>query len=116
MTTIEKKGNLRWLWLSIIVIAIDQVSKILITEHLVLGESIPLTSFLNSGLNIGLQYNTGASYSFLRNAGGWQRWMFVAIAIIVSIGILVWLARMPRRENWSAAAFALILGGAIGNL
>src|SRR5690606_17065152 len=63
-----------------------------------------------------LAYNTGAAFSFLSDAGGWQRWFFIAIAVGVSIMLLLWLARLGRGKWLEAVALALILGGALGNL
>ena len=66
--------------------------------------------------NLTLVYNTGAAFSFLADAGGWQRWFFVLLAIGVSALLLVWLYRLERDQHWLAAALALVLGGAVGNL
>ena len=63
-----------------------------------------------------LMHNTGAAFSFLAEAGGWQRWFFAVIAIVVSIVIVVWIKRLRQDEKWQAIALALILGGAIGNV
>jgi signal peptidase II len=66
--------------------------------------------------NFTLQHNTGAAFSFLHDAGGWQRWLFSAIAIVVGIGIAVWMARLKRGQTLLMASLALILGGALGNV
>ena len=66
--------------------------------------------------NLMLTYNTGAAFSFLREAGGWQRWFFLSLSIAVSIGLIVWLTRLKPEEKRLALALALVLGGAIGNL
>jgi len=66
-------------------------------------------------INLTLMHNTGAAFSFLGNAGGWQRWMFVTIALLVSAGLAWWLRQLPRGHTWLAVAIALILGGALGN-
>jgi len=63
-----------------------------------------------------LSYNPGAAWSFLSDAGGWQRWFFVIIAAIVSIVITMWLKKLPSDQKWLAAALALVLGGAVGNV
>jgi signal peptidase II len=68
------------------------------------------------GFDLTLLYNTGAAFSFLHGAGGWQRWVFVTLAVLVSAGIAVYLPRAARSEPRSAVALALILGGALGNL
>ena len=61
-------------------------------------------------------HNTGAAFSFLSQAGGWQRWFFILLAIIVSIIIMIWLLRLPAKQRWLACSLALVLGGAIGNV
>jgi signal peptidase II len=66
--------------------------------------------------NLTLMYNQGAAFSFLSDAGGWQRWLFALIAFAVSVALLWWLKRLDRREKRLAIALALILGGALGNL
>ena len=63
-----------------------------------------------------LTYNTGAAFSFLAGAGGWQRWFFLGLGAAVSIGLIIWLWRLKPGEQWLAMALALILGGAVGNL
>lgn len=103
---------LRWLWLSALVIALDQASKLLVDASMQLYESIELLPVFQ------LTYvrNPGASFSFLAQAGGWQRWLFVAIATSASTAIVYWLTQLPKDRRWEAAAWALVLGGAVGNL
>ena len=108
----SNRGGLRWLWLTLIVIAVDQLSKQFVLDHLGYAHSIDLLPFLN----ITLIYNQGAAFSFLNQAGGWQQWFFSAIAVVVCIAIFIWLARLPRGARWTGAALALIAGGALGNL
>ena len=103
---------LKWLWLSGLVIALDLASKAVMSHYLVLNE--PLAIF--PGFNLTLRHNTGAAFSFLRDASGWQRWFFTLIAVAVSAGIVVWLRRLGSGQRWLAAALALILGGALGNV
>ncbi len=103
---------LKWLWLSALVIVLDQFSKHLISSSMQLRESIEILPFFN----LTLGHNTGAAFSFLANAGGWQRWFFTLIALAVSAMIVVWLKRLPATDKWQAAALALILGGALGNV
>jgi signal peptidase II len=104
---------LRWLWLSVIVIAIDQATKALIVAHLELFERrewLPL-------LEITRLHNRGAAFSFLSTASGWQKYFFVALALVVSIGIVVWLSRvLLARATLLGSGLALILGGAMGNV
>ncbi|MBU0689659.1 MAG: lipoprotein signal peptidase [Gammaproteobacteria bacterium] len=101
----------RWLLLAVIVIVLDQASKLAITSHFVYGESLAITSFFN----LVLAYNTGAAFSFLHDAGGMQRWLFSLIAVVAS-GWIVWLLRKHQAEKLFSFALAFILGGALGNL
>ncbi len=103
---------LRWLWLSFITIVLDQWTKIAIDSSMQLYQSIALLP----GFNLTYVHNTGAAFSFLSEAGGWQRWFFAAIALVVSVILSVWLYRLKRHETLLAVALALVLGGAIGNL
>jgi len=99
-------------WLSVLVIVLDQATKYLAEVLLVMHQPVPvLPSF-----NLLLTYNTGAAFSFLAKAGGWQRWFFLALGLVVSIGLIVWLRRLKPEQKWLALALALILGGAVGNL
>jgi len=103
-----------WVWLvvSAIVILCDWHTKALASEALELYRPIGIFSWLN----ITLAHNYGAAFSFLSDAGGWQRWFFVVLASGVSIVLMVWLIRLPRKEWVTGLGLALILGGAIGNL
>lgn len=99
-------------WLSVLVIVLDQATKYLAEVLLVMHQPVPvLPSF-----NLLLTYNTGAAFSFLAKAGGWQRWFFLVLGLVVSIGLIVWLRRLKPEQKWLALALALILGGAVGNL
>ena len=101
-----------WLWLSLLVIILDQVTKTLAETLLVMHRPVPvLPSF-----NLMLTYNSGAAFSFLADSGGWQRWFFLGLGATVSIGLIVWLHRLKIEEKRLAFALALILGGAVGNL
>jgi signal peptidase II len=100
-----------WLSLSALVIVLDQLSKLWISSHFSYGEALPITDFFN----LVLAHNTGAAFSFLNDAGGWQRWMFSAIALVAA----VWIVRLLRQhatETLFCFALALVLGGALGNL
>ena len=101
----------RWIVLAVVVIALDQLSKIWALGTLHMAEQVAVTSFFN----LVLVFNAGAAFSFLANAGGWQKWFFVVLAS----GISMWLVAMLRqhaRERLLALALSLILGGAIGNV
>ena len=101
----------RWLGLSALVIALDQISKAWISSHFIYAESMPVTGFFN----LVLAHNQGAAFSFLNDAGGWQRWMFSLIAVVASVWI-VWLLRKHAEQKLFCFAMAMILGGALGNL
>lgn len=103
---------LAWLLLSFLVVVLDLWTKQIATEHLTLYRPLELTSWLN----MTLAHNYGAAFSFLSDAGGWQRWLFTVLALVVTGVLIVWLMRLPRTEKMTAAALALIIGGAIGNL
>ncbi len=105
-------SNLKWLLLSALVVALDLWTKSLASEHLVYHQPLPVFP----GFNLTLMHNEGAAFSFLSSAGGWQRWFFAIIAAVVSVVIVVWLARLRPGQRWLALALALILGGALGNL
>ena len=106
-------GAWAWLWLTLAVILLDQWTKWLITSNFVEFQSLTLLPVFD----LVRLHNEGAAFSFLSNASGWQRWMFTALAIGVSVGLLVWLRRLPARgQHLLAAALALIMGGALGNV
>jgi len=95
-----------------VVLLLDQGSKLLADARLVFHEPVGLLPFFN----LRLAYNTGAAFSFLGNAGGWQRWFFAGISVLVISVLVVWMRRL-KPEQWQlSAAFALIIGGALGNL
>ncbi len=103
---------LKWLWLSLGVFALDQLTKQLAEHYLELHQPVAVIP----GFNLMLAYNTGAAFSFLHDAGGWQRWFFAILSSIISAGIVWWMWRLETAERWMAIALALILGGALGNL
>jgi signal peptidase II len=105
------QGMLPWLCLAIIIILADQFTKTLILGYYKLGDSTPVTSFFN----IVRVHNSGAAFSFLANAGGWQRWFFTGIGAVATIFIL-WMLRSHHAQKLFAFALACILGGAIGNV
>ena len=102
---------MRWLWLAAAVFVADQVTKVLANASLALYQPVEFAL----GLNWTLSYNTGAAFSFLSSAGGWQRWLFIVLALAVTGFIVHWLRKLPSSDKWLAAALALILGGALGN-
>jgi signal peptidase II len=101
----------RWLLLSLIVLVLDLLTKHWVSSNMVYGESRVLTSWFN----LVSARNTGAAFSFLANAGGWQRWFFIVVTVIVT-GVLINMMRMQPRNRMLLASCALVIGGALGNL
>lgn len=109
----RRPNALPWLGLSALILALDVWSKQWALAHLQLHQPVPVIEGL---LNWTLVYNPGAAFSFLSDAAGWQRWFFSALALAMSLLLSVWLGR-TRRSDWrQAVPYALIIGGAIGNL
>ena len=104
--------NALWLLLSLLAIGLDQWTKSIATAHLTYGEPVPVLPMLNWTL----LHNYGAAFSMLSDAGGWQRWLFTGLAVLVSGIFTVWLLRLPKNTTVLAAGIALVLGGAVGNL
>lgn len=98
--------------ISVLIVLLDQLTKYLCDTFLNYGQA--RTVF--PGFDLLLAYNSGAAFSFLSDAGGWQRWVLAAFSAGISLLILVWLVRMPKHDKLSALALCLILGGALGNL
>lgn len=107
-----RRGALVWLWCSLAVVVADQSTKLAAVALLDPRSSVELFPTLD----LVLAYNTGAAFSILSTAGGWQRWLFIGIALAISAFILHWLRDLPRRARWLPLALSLILGGAIGNV
>lgn len=108
-----RAGASNWLWLAVVTMALDQWTKYLVTENLEEFERIVLLPVFE----LMRLHNEGAAFSFLSDASGWQRWVFIGLAVAVSAGILVWLRRLPSSgQNLLAAGLSLILGGALGNV
>lgn len=107
------RNALAWLWLSTLVIVLDLATKELALRTLALHDPVAVIDGL---LNWMLTYNYGAAFSFLSDASGWQRWFFSALAVAISGLLAVWLRRLPRSDWRQALPFALIIGGALGNL
>ena len=104
-------GLALWLALAALVVVFDQFTKQLILGNYQLGDSTYVTSFFN----IVRAHNTGAAFSFLAGAGGWQRWFFVALAVAASL-FIVWLLRSHPGQKLFAFSLSMILGGAVGNV
>ena len=109
----KKSGGslLPWLGIALVVILLDQLVKALILGHFQYGESRYVTSFFN----IVRAHNTGAAFSFLAGASGWQRWFFVGLGAVAAV-FIVWMLRSHGGQKLFALALSLILGGAVGNV
>lgn len=101
-----------WLWLALAVLVLDQSTKWLILSTFQPFETVALLP----NFNLTLMFNEGAAFSFLADAGGWQRWFFTLLALAVTVVLTLWLLRLKAGEGWLAAALALLIGGAVGNL
>lgn len=101
-----------WLWLALLILILDQATKWLVLFSFEPFETVELLP----NINLTLMFNTGAAFSFLADAGGWQRWFFTLLALVVTVVLTVWLLRLKRGEHWLAAGLALLIGGAVGNL
>ena len=100
-----------WLGLSLVLIVIDQITKVWIVNHYQLGDSTYVTAFFN----IVRAHNTGAAFSFLAGAGGWQRWFFMGLGLVAS-SVMIWMLKHHTAQRLFAFALACLLGGAIGNV
>ncbi len=101
-----------WLWLSAVILLLDQATKWLVLAFMEPYEALELMP----NLQLSLMFNTGAAFSILSDAGGWQRWLLAGFALLVTLVLVVWLLRLEKDERLLAAALALIVGGAAGNL
>jgi signal peptidase II len=114
--TLEKTGKplpVAWLWLlGLVLIVADQVSKYWCEQAMVEGQAIPVFP----GFDLRLAYNTGVAFSFLADAGGWQRWFLSGVAIVLSLGLGYWLRKVPKTQYLLSIALTCILAGALGNL
>jgi len=107
-----RPGALKWLWLSAALVVLDQAAKLAVLRGLEPGA----TRSVLPVFNLVRAHNRGAAFSFLAAASGWQRWLFTAIAIAVSVLLIGWMRRLPAAARLLPAGLALILGGALGNL
>ena len=101
----------RWLWIPAVVVVADQFTKLLALEHL-RHEQLVVAPFLN----LALAFNTGAAFSFLAGASGWQNLFFVGVAVVVSVVIFMMMRRLGASDSQVAVALMLVLGGALGNV
>lgn len=105
--------NLTWLLLSLLIILLDQISKYYAAHCLSFAQAVII---IPHTFNLFLMHNTGASFSFLAQMSGWQRWFLSIVALIISFGLIAWLLSLPQNQYWMASALSLVIGGAIGNL
>jgi signal peptidase II len=102
-----------WLWVSTVVIVLDQLTKVIVSRSLALYQSIELLPVLN----LTRLHNTGAAFSLLASASGWQRWFFTVLGLGVSAALIIWLRRLNHKEQpLLTLGLALVLGGALGNV
>jgi len=104
-------GVWRWLGVALIILMLDQLTKIAVVGAFQLGETLPITSFFN----LVRVHNPGAAFSFLADAGGWQRWFFTGLGVVAA-GVMVYLLRMHAGQTLFCLALSLLLGGAVGNV
>ena len=109
---VQRTHPAAWLWLSLAVVVLDQSTKFLVTRFLELYERVDVLPVLD----FTLLHNTGAAFSLLADASGWQRGFFVTLGLLVSLALVVWLWRLPRGERLLSISLALIIGGAVGNV
>jgi signal peptidase II len=107
----KTSGLLMWLGIAIIILLLDQVTKITMSRLLVYGQSEVITPYFN----LVMVYNQGAAFSFLANSGGWQRWFFSGLAFVVSL-VIIWMLWKNASQRLFCWSLSLILGGAVGNL
>jgi signal peptidase II len=101
-----------WFSVAALILIADQVTKSWIDSEFFLGQSEIVTSFFN----LVRVHNYGAAFSFLSDAGGWQRWFLASLSSVISVVLVIWLIKLPRSKWIEGLALALILGGALGNL
>lgn len=104
-------GMLHWLGLAFVIILADQFTKVLVVGYYHLGDSTYVTSFFN----VVRAHNTGAAFSFLAGASGWQRWFFTALGFVAA-GVIIWMLKSHPGQRLFSFALACILGGALGNV
>jgi len=109
---IRTNRRIYWLWFAAGTVLLDQLTKAWVRDALSLYERVEVTSWFN----LVRLHNTGAAFSFLSDAGGWQQWLFILLGLAVTIGVMVWLRKYPETRRWDAIALSLLVGGALGNV
>lgn len=105
-------GVLKWYAIAIVFVLLDQATKYVADSTLSYGQPV----YVLPVFNITLHYNTGAAFSFLSDAGGWQRWFFILVSSLVSVALIVWIGLIKNQQKLLSFALAMILAGAVGNL
>lgn len=108
MTRLAKTGFV----VAVLIVVADLGTKWLATHNLTYATPVEVLPFFN----LTLLHNTGAAFSFLSQAGGWQRWFFVLLAVVITVVLTVWITRLKASERWLGIALCFVLGGAVGNL
>lgn len=104
---------MRFLWLTLAIVIIDQITKLWVDGSFSLHERLPV---IDGFFDLTLAYNPGAAFSFLADQNGWQRWFFTGLTFVISIALFIWLKFLSPLHRWTALAICLVLGGAFGNL
>jgi signal peptidase II len=112
VTEVKQKSGLIWLVLSLLLFAVDYMTKAVVVANMKLYESIEILPIFN----FTYMQNYGAAFSFLSDAGGWQRWFFSSIAVVISVLLTYWLKKLPAKNWVLCGAYSMVIGGAIGNL
>tara|TARA_Y100001960_G_C14760757_1_gene873974 strand:- start:2502 stop:3011 length:510 start_codon:yes stop_codon:yes gene_type:complete len=112
VTEVKQKSGLIWLVLSLLLFAVDYITKAVVVANMKLYESIEILPIFN----FTYMHNYGAAFSFLSDAGGWQRWFFSSIAVVISVLLTCWLKKLPAKNWVLCGAYSMVIGGAIGNL
>ena len=112
MTEVKQKSGLIWLVLSLLLFAVDYMTKAVVVANMKLYESIEILPIFN----FTYMQNYGAAFSFLSDAGGWQRWFFSSIAVVISVLLTYWLKKLPAKNWVLCGAYSMVIGGAICNL
>jgi len=112
MAAVSRWANLRWLGVSLLIVALDQWTKSIASANLHLNEAVPVLP----GFNWTLAHNLGVAFSLFNDGHVWQRWGLSGFALLVSLFLLRWMLKLEARERLSALALALVIGGALGNV
>ncbi|AIY65012.1 lipoprotein signal peptidase [Pseudoalteromonas piratica] len=112
MGVLKGRSGLIWLVLSIVLLALDQITKWVVSTEMSLYQTIDILPVFN----FTYVHNYGAAFSFLSEAGGWQKYFFSTIAVTISVLLIYWLKKLPATNKLLCSAYALVLAGAIGNL